>query len=116
MNQNVFYSTRFPEADSVAAGTKLRVRIFKSQRPDSFSVWAYRAVDENGEVTGEAQTLKRTLERVVRDGKTVAWDAVFTVNRPSRDYYIISGGLWQDTEGCDQAQFAYWSFHVKTLA
>lgn len=115
-NELTFYRTRFPETDSVAAGANLRVRIFKAQRPDSFFVAAYREVDENGEPAGEAQMLKRTLGRVVRDGKTVAWDAVFSVNRPSRDYYLISGGLWHDTEGCDADQFAYWSFHVKTRA
>ena len=110
------YRYRYPETNSVAAGSELRVRIFKTQRPDSFFVAAYREVDENGEPAGEAQTLKRTLERVVRDGKTVAWDAVFSVNRPSRDYYLITEGHWNDREGCDADQFAYWSFHVKTRA
>ena len=60
--------------------------------------------------------LNRTLERVVRDGKTVAWDAVFYVNRPDRDYYLVSRGLWRDTQGCGEDQYAYWSFHVKTRA
>ncbi len=113
-NVNTIYSTRFPETDRVAAGSKLRVRIFKSQRPDSFKIAAYRTVDENGAPSGEARLLKRSLERVVRDGKTVAWDAVFFVNRPGRDYYLISEGHWQDREGCGADQFAYWSFHVKT--
>jgi hypothetical protein len=116
VNINTFYRTRFPELDRVAAGSKLRVRIFKAQRPDSFSVWAYEAVDENGEPVGEARVLKRTLERVVRDGKTVAWEAVFSGNRPKQDYYLVSGGLWQDREGCGGDQFAYWSFHLKTRA
>ena len=114
VNESVIYSTRFPETDRVAAGSKLRVRIFKSQRPDSFEIAAYRAVDENGEPSGEGRILNRSLERVVRDGKTVAWDAVFFVNRPGRDYYLISEGHWQDREGCGADQFAYWSFHVKT--
>jgi len=60
--------------------------------------------------------LTNALERVVRDGKTVAWDAVFSVNRPSRHYYLISEGHWQDREGCGGDQYAYWSFHVKTRA
>lgn len=117
VNEWAFYSTRFPETDSVAAGAKLRVRIFKSQRPDSFGIAAYRTVEENGEPSGEARMLKRTLERVVRDGKTMAWDAVFSVKGASRDYYLISEGHWQDKEGCGgNDQFAYWSFHVKTRA
>ncbi len=106
----------YPEADRVAAGSELRVRISKIQRPDSFSVAAYPTIDEHGNPSGEARLLKRSLERVVVDGKTVAWDARFSVNRPSRDYYLIAKGLWQDREGCDADQYAHWSFHVKTRA
>ncbi len=114
VNVNAFYTTRFPETDRVAAGAKLRVRIVKSQRPDSFEIAAYRKVDENGAPSGQGRLLNRTLERVVRDGKTVAWDAIFSVNGADRDYYLISEGHWQDRDGCGADQFAYWSFHVKT--
>ncbi len=100
----------------MAAGSKLRVRVSKAQRPDSFEVAAYRALDEEGEPSGEARLPERSLEPVVVDGLTVAWDAVFSVNRPGRDYYLVSGGRWQDSEGCENEQFAYWSFHVKTRA
>ena len=113
-NETYWYATRFPVTDGVAAGSELRVRVSKAQRPDSFEVAAYRTIDENGEPSGEARLLKRSLERVVKDGKTVAWDAVFFVNRPGRDYYLISEGHWQDREGCGADQYAYWSFHVKT--
>ena len=113
-NESTIYRTRFPETDSVAAGAKLRVRVFKAQRPDSFAIAAYRSVDKDGMPVGEARLLSRTLERVVRDGKTVAWDAAFRVGRPSRDYYLVTEGHWQDREGCGTDQFAHWSFHVKT--
>jgi hypothetical protein len=114
LNESALYRTRFPETDRVAAGRELRVRIFKAQRPDSFQIAAYREVDENGEPGGEARLMRRSLERVVVGGKTVGWDAVFTVDRPSRHYYLIGGGHWQDREGCGGDQYAYWSFHVKT--
>ncbi len=106
----------YPEADRVAAGSELRVRISKTQRPDSYSVAAYPEIDEHGNPSGEGRLLRRTLERVVIDGKTVAWDAVFSVNGPSRDYYLIAEGHWQDREGCDEDQYAHWSFHLKTRA
>ncbi len=104
----------YPEVDRVAAGSELRVRILKIQRPDSFSVTTYPKIDEHGNPSGEGRLLNRTLERVVVDGKTVAWDAVFSVKGASRDYYLISEGHWQDTQGCEGDQFAFWSFHVKT--
>lgn len=116
LNESIIYRTRFPEVDRVTAGSKLRVRVSKAQRPDSFVVAAYRAVDENGQPVGEGRPLKRSLERVVRDGRTVAWDAVFSVHRPGRDYYLISEGHWKDREGCGGDQFAFWGFHVKTRA
>ena len=116
LNVSTIYRTRFPEADRVAAGSKLRVRVSKAQRPDSFEVAAYRKVDEEGEPSGEGRLLKRSLKPVTVDGRTVAWDAVFSVNRPGRDYYLISEGRWQDSEGCQNEQFASWSFHVKTRA
>ena len=116
VTQSAIYRTRFPEADTVGAGGKLRVRVAKAQRPDSFEVAAYRALDENGEPAGEGQTLSRTLERVVRGGKTVAWDAVFSVKEAGRDYYLVSEGHWRDSQGCRGDQFAFWSFHVQTRA
>lgn len=110
----------YPELDRVAAGAELRVRISKPERPDSFRISAYPKIDEKGNPSGRRRALERTLERtlepVVRDGKTVAWDAVFSVERPSRNYYLIAEGHWRDVEGCGGGQHAHWSFHVKTRA
>ena len=116
VNESAIYRTRFPEADIVAAGAKLRVRVSKAQRPDSFEIAAYRAVDAEGTPIGEGRLLNRTLGRVVRDGKTVAWDAAFSVNGSGRDYYLISEGHWQDREGCERDQYAFWSFHARIPA
>ena len=116
INESAIYRTRFPETDAVAAGAKLRVRVSKTQRPDSFEIAAYRALDKDGEPSGEARLLSRTLERVVVNGKTVAWDAVFSVKNPGRDYYLISEGHWKDRQDCGGDQFAFWSFHVETRA
>lgn len=108
------YVFRFPAVDRVAAGRALHVRIFKAQRPDSFTVNAHRKVKDDGFPVGEPQPLRRTLEPVLRQGKRVAWDAKFRVNQPSRDYYLVTEGHWRDREGCDVDQYAYWSFHVET--
>lgn len=106
----------YPEADRVAAGSELRVRISKTQRPDSFSVAAYPEIDEHGNPSGGGRLLRRSLERVVVEGKTVAWDAEFAVKEAGRDYYLIAEGHWQDREGCDTDQYAHWSFHIETRA
>ena len=110
----------WPEADRVAAGSKLRARVFKTQKPDagSFEVVAFSRVDRSGLEAGRAQRLAVSLKPVVRDGRRVAWDAVFYVNRPDRHYYLFAGGQWQDAVGGSSLppQDATWNFHVKTPA
>lgn len=100
----------FPkEVPSVAADSKLKVRIQKSHKPRPFYL---AEVDQNGEPRGEVNVL---LKPVVRDERTVAWDAVFRVKRPSSDYYLETEGHWKDRQGCNEAaQYAIWTFHVKT--
>jgi len=114
VTQNAIYAPGFPEVDRVAAGSRLRVRIFKVQRPDTFEVVAYARANRDGQPAGEGRTLRSTLRPVLEDDRTVAWDAVFFVDRPDRDYYLVTEGHWQDTQGCEGDQWAYWSFHVKT--
>jgi hypothetical protein len=49
---------------------------------------------------------------VVRDGKTVAWDAYFRLERPDRHYYLGASGVWEGRG--ERGGDAYWQFHVKT--
>ncbi len=113
-NEQALLESRFPDAKRVRAGSRLRVRILKVQRPDSSKVAAYRAVDGNGVPTGKGQLPRKSLKPVVQDGRRIGWDAVFYVNRPGRDYYLVTEGHWKDRQGCGADQFAQWSFHVKT--
>lgn len=114
VNETVAYSYRFPEADKVASGSKLRVRILNANRPDSFRLTAYRSIDADNIPTGTAQVLPRTLEPVFREGRRVAWDAVFSAEQPGRHYYLVAEGHWEDREGCGGDQYAFWSFHATT--
>jgi hypothetical protein len=113
VTQTASYIWRFPEVDRVAEGSKLRVRVLKSQRPDTFSIIAYPKVDE-GAPSGQGRQLGASFKPIVKDGRTVAWDVIFHVDRPLRDYYLVSEGHWKDRQGSDSDQWAHWSFHVKT--
>src|SRR4028118_1928097 len=62
LNVSTIYRTRFPGTDRVAAGSKLRVRVSKEQRPDSFEVAAYRTVDAEGGPTGAGRARERAAE------------------------------------------------------
>jgi hypothetical protein len=110
-------SSGAPIADRVPAESKLRLRIYKSQRPDTFDLMAYPKVIENHgywEPSGQGRLLRTSLKPVVQDGQTVAWDVVFYVNRPDRDYYLVSEGHWKDVQVSGADQWAHWSFYVKT--
>jgi hypothetical protein len=68
--------------------------------------------DERGQATGEVGI---RLKPVVRDERTVAWHAVFRVDRPGAEYRLKAAGGWRDREGCGPVdQFAFWSFRVNT--
>jgi hypothetical protein len=98
----------YPAADSVPAGSTLHVRILKPQRPEKFSILAYRKIDEWGFPAGRTRRLETSLRRVVEEGQTVAWDVFFRVNQPGRHYYLDAFGVWED------AGDASWNLHVKT--
>lgn len=114
LTEQALLTYSYPAVDRVAPGSKLRVRISKRERPEAFTIAAYRKVNADNFPAGRGRKLQRTLERVLRDGRTVAWDAVFRVKGPSRHYYLVADGHWRDSEGCGSDQFALWSFHVKT--
>jgi hypothetical protein len=108
------YAIDFPAADRVGAGSELRIRVLKIQRPENFVVQAWRRVNEYEVPIGSGQQLRSSLRRVVQDGETVAWDVIFRVNRPGRHYYLQARGLWDDEHVEDASQDAVWTFHVKT--
>ena len=107
VTQTASYIWRFPEVDRVAEGSKLRVRVLKSQRPDTFSIIAYPKVDEKGAPSGQGRQLSASFKPIVHDGRTVAWDVIFYVNRPLSDYYLVSEGHWKDRQGSDSDQWAH---------
>jgi len=105
----------YPAADRVEAGSQLYITLRKPQRPDRFRIYAYRDVDQDGFPIGDAQRLSTSLERVVRDGRTVGWDVLFSVNRPGRHYYLDAEGQWNHVRD-SKASYgdSSWHFHVKT--
>jgi hypothetical protein len=109
-----YYYWRFPEVDRVAAGSEVRIRVFKDRQPETFVLAAYPKVSERGRPLGEKRLLSASFEPVVREGLTVAWDAVFELDRPDRHYYLVSRAHWQDAEGSGEQQYASWAFHAKT--
>ena len=103
----------FPRSlPTVAAGSTLKVRVYKRHEPRPMVV---QEIDHEGQPRGEVAA---NMRPVARDGKTVAWDAVFTVDRPDTVYSLLAEGHWQDrdcsVEPIEADQFTRWSFRLKT--
>ena len=97
----------YPSAVLVEPGTRLYIRLSENRRPKQFSLSTSQ--------TPEGRSPRRidtTLRRVVRDGKTVAWDAYFSLERPERQHYMYAFGVWKGAGGGHGD--ASWDFHVKT--
>jgi len=101
--------SRYPSAVLVEPGTRLYIRLSENRRPKQFSLSTSQTPD------GRSRRIDTTLRRVVRDGKTVAWDAYFRLERPDRHYYLDAFGVWRDDGGRERGD-AYWQFHAKTGA
>jgi hypothetical protein len=108
--QNAILTFGFPRhVPTVAAGSKLRVRINKAQKPRSFEIF------ETNEIGEKTADVSLRLKPVVREARTVAWDAVFRVDRATTDYRLVAEGHWADREDCGPAdQFAFWTFRLRT--
>ena len=103
----------FPKGlPTVAVGSTLKLRVYKGQEPRPMLI---QEIDREGQPRGEVAA---RLRPVVRDGRTVAWDAVFTVDRLNTVYRLLAGGHWQErdcsVEPVDPDEFARWSFRLKT--
>jgi hypothetical protein len=100
----------------LGVGSKLHLRINKPQRPERVRIVAYKDFDRNkARPIGEGHRLDTTLGRVEREGKTVAWDVYFGVNRPDRHYYLDTWIVWERVPGT-RVSYGYLSrfFHLKT--
>jgi hypothetical protein len=98
--------SRYPSDALVEPDTQLYIRLSENRRPKHFSLSTSQTPD------GRFRRIDTTLKRVVRDGKTVAWDAYFRLERPEHQYYMGASGVWKGAGG--RRGDAYWQFHAKT--
>lgn len=104
---------QFPRVDVLQPGTRVTIRILKSQRPKDISIYAWKRTDRYGLVAGNAQELSYKRRRVrLPDG--VVWDFSFTLSDAPRHYYLSVTGVWRDQEGTGEMQDASYAFHVRT--
>ena len=102
----------WPQAQRTRAGRPARIRIFKTTAPEDFSLRAWRRVDENQFPVGDGRALKHQIRQATVDGRTVH-DVTFRLPGRPGHLYIEMFGTWQDTEGGDTLQDAFWHFHLR---
>jgi len=101
------FSPSFPPAERVEADSTLHIRIPVVEEPRRASLYTAPRLDRDG-FPVDSRRLAISLKPVRREGRTVAWDAFFSVKRPGTHYYLSFSGWWA------VAGDAYWDFHVKT--
>jgi len=101
INSIVDVVPQHPSAVLVEPGTQLYIRLSENRRPERFSL--------RSRTSGRIDTI---LRPVVRDGKIVAWDAYFRLERPDRHYHLRASGTWEGRGG--RSGDGGWLFHVKT--
>ena len=99
------FEDNYPPAVTVEPDTRLYIRLSENWRPKKFTLKTSTSPN------GRARQINTTLRPVVRDGKTVAWDAYFRLERPNRQYFLDAIGEWQGARG---GASVYWQLHAKT--
>jgi hypothetical protein len=100
---------RYPEAAEVQNFARLVVRIPYPVKPTRWFLHAYRAVSSGTYPTpvGDAEKIPFRLKPHRVRGNVTAWDMVFRVEEPLRDYYLDTGGVLHQGD-------AYYALHVRT--
>ncbi len=96
----------FPPAKRVEADGTLHIRIRKAEEARRASLYTAPRLNQDGWPV-VSRRLAISLKPVRREGRTVAWDAFFSVKRSDTHYYLSFAGWWREGD-------AYWDFHVKT--
>jgi hypothetical protein len=104
----------WPKAITADPRKQTRVRFHSATEPEDLTIAFWRHVDENKFPTGDAHTLKTTLEPVLDENQEViAWDLVFRLPARGRHLYLRAAGYWPDQDGSGANQDASWTYHVK---
>ncbi len=101
------YISRWPDARGAERGAKATIKVDYAKKPSNFSISSYSSVDENDFPSGDEEFLDHTWRAVKRDGKTIAWKAVFHLpDRTGHAYMRVFAG-WKDQGDSS------WTFHLK---
>jgi hypothetical protein len=98
----------------VRAGKTLRIRFNRSDQPRKVKLTAYPRLGPHNNPQGKKQHLLVTLRAVRNNGKATAWDVVFSLDEPARDYYLDAEGEWAVHDEYLSGGHASWSFHLST--
>jgi hypothetical protein len=90
-----------------------RLRLLTSHRP-RLKILSWVLLDGSKKPLGPPEEIPFELEPLSRNGRTLAWDAVFRLLVVEHRYMAVFA-RWPDREGCDEMQRAAWTYHIRGL-
>ncbi len=102
----------WPRVQRTRAGKNARIRIFKTTAPEDLSLRSWRYVDENNYPIGNGRMREHEVRESTVDGNTV-FDVTFSLPERPGPIFIEMFGTWQDTEGTENIDDAFWHFRLK---
>ena len=90
-----------------------RLRLLTSHKP-RLRIFSWILLDDQKHALGPPEEIPFELEPLARNGRTLAWDAVFRL-AVVQDRYIAVFARWPDREGCEEMQRATWAYHIRGL-
>lgn len=108
------FAHSYPEPDVTIAGAEARIRTWAPRRPRQFSIDIWREVDANGQPLGKSERLPFTFEPHRKDGRLVAYDAIFTLPAEPGEAYLTVFSAWNEIERRDGFSDgdAFYDFHL----
>jgi len=88
-----------------------RLRLLTSHHP-RLRILSWALLDGSKQPVGPPEEIPFELERLSRNGRTLAWDAVFRLFVVEHRYIGVFA-RWPDREGCDEMQRVTWTYHLR---
>jgi len=90
-----------------------RLRLLTRHRP-RLRILSWILLDGEKRPVGSPEEIPFELEPLARNGRTLAWDAVFDLTVLEHRYIAVFA-RWPDRENCDQMQRVTWTYHIRGL-
>ncbi len=99
----------FQKVAIAGTGNRAHYRVMFPERPDRFSLHAYRELDESGRPAGAATGIDADLSpvRLYAGAKVSSYEAVFRLPKRPGEVYLVGRGSWEGEDRGDVSWFSH---------